>query len=49
MNLKTIFGAFFVIAAPAALADNHASDKAQWSAGAPLEIYGCSFKDGIDG
>ena len=49
MKLKTIFGAFCIAAAPAVLADNHASDNAQWSAGAPLEIYGCSFKDGIDG
>ena len=33
----------------AAIADNHGADAPQWGVGNPVEIYGCQFKDGVDG
>ena len=41
--------AMFMAASTVTFADNHAGDMPQWGAGAPLEIYGCKFKDGING
>ena len=49
MKLKNFFGFICIATAPVVLSDNHASDGVQWSTGAPLEMYGCSFKEGIDG
>ena len=49
MKLKNLLGFICIATAPVVLSDNHASDGVQWSMGAPLEMYGCSFKEGIDG
>ena len=49
MKIPSLIGAACIIAAPLALADNHASGDPEWSMGNPVEIYGCSFKDGVNG
>ena len=49
MKIPSLVGAAYIIAAPLALADNHASGNPEWSMGNPVEIYGCSFKDGVNG
>ena len=47
---KTPFIAAICLAASTlTFADNHAGDTPQWGAGAPIEIYGCKFKDGVNG
>ena len=49
MNTQSLIAAAFIAASPLAFADNHASDELEWSMGSPVEIYGCSFKEGVDG
>ena len=48
MNTQSLIAAAFIAASPLAFADNHASDELEWSMGNPVEIYGCSFKEGVD-
>ena len=49
MKIPSLVGVACIVAAPLALADNHASGNPEWSMGNPVEIYGCSFKDGVNG
>jgi hypothetical protein len=49
MNFRLLIGVAGIAAASVALADNHPANEPEWSMGSPVEIYGCSFKDGIDG
>ena len=49
LNFRLLIGAAGIAAASLTLADNHAASEPEWSMGNPVEIYGCSFKDGIDG
>ena len=49
MNFRLLIGAAGIAVASFTLADNHAANEPEWSMGSPVEIYGCSFKDGIDG
>jgi hypothetical protein len=49
MRFQSILGAICVAISSSALADNHASGEPEWSMGSPVEIYGCKFKDGING
>ena len=44
MKIPSLVGVACIVAAPLALADNHASGNPEWSMGNPVEIYGCSFK-----
>ena len=47
MNFRLLIGAAGIAVASFTLADNHAASEPEWSMGNPVEIYGCSFKDGI--
>jgi hypothetical protein len=49
MNFRLLIGVAGIAATSVALADNHAANEPEWSMGNPVEIYGCSFKDGING
>ncbi len=49
MRNIAFIAAMCMAASTVTFADNHAGDMPQWGAGAPLEIYGCKFKDGVDG
>ena len=49
MRSHALIGAICLAAVPLGFADSHTNDPLEWSRGAPLEIYGCKFKEGIKG
>ena len=49
MKIQSLLGTACLLFTPLALADDHASGEAEWAMGNPVEIYGCSFKEGVDG
>ncbi|MBO74484.1 MAG: hypothetical protein CMD33_04335 [Flavobacteriales bacterium] len=49
MKIPSLIGVACISAAPLALADNHSSSSPEWSLGAPLEMYNCSFTEGVNG
>ena len=49
MKISTLISLAFIIATPLAIADDHSSSSPEWSAGAPLEMYNCSFTEGVNG
>ena len=49
MKICAFAGAFSIAFTAASIADNHAPDAPEWGMGNPVEIYGCQFKDGVDG
>ena len=49
MKISTLINLACIIATPLALADDHGSSSLEWGVGAPLEIYNCSFKEGVNG
>ena len=49
MKISTLISLTCVIATPLAIADDHSSSSPEWSAGAPLEMYNCSFTEGVNG
>ena len=49
MKISKLINLACIIATPLALADDHGSSSLEWGVGAPLEIYNCSFKEGVNG
>lgn len=49
MKISTLISLACIIATPLAIADDHSSSSPEWSAGAPLEMYNCSFTEGVNG
>ena len=49
MKISTLIRLACIIATPLAIADDHSSSSPEWSAGAPLEMYNCSFTEGVNG
>ena len=49
MKISTLLSLACIIATPLAIADDHSSSSPEWSAGAPLEMYNCSFTEGVNG
>ena len=49
MKISTLIALACIIATPLALADNHGSSSPEWGVGAPLEMYNCSFTEGVNG
>mgnify|MGYP001308451197 FL=1 len=49
MKISTLISLACIIATPLAMADDHSSTSPEWSAGAPLEMYNCSFTGGVNG
>ena len=49
MKISTLISLACIIATPLAIADDHSSSSPEWSAGAPLEMYYCSFTEGVNG
>ena len=49
MKICAFAGAFSIAFTAASIAENHAPDAPEWGMGNPVEIYGCQFKDGVDG
>jgi hypothetical protein len=49
MKSKLLLLGTLVLCHTQSIADNHAGTEPTWSMGAPVEIYGCSFKEGVDG
>lgn len=49
MKIQTLICVTGLAFTTASIADNHGADAPQWGMGNPVEIYGCQFKDGVDG
>ena len=49
MKISTLISLACIIATPLAIADDHSSSSPEWSTGAPLEMYNCSFTEGVNG
>ena len=49
MKISTLISLACIIATPLTIADDHSSSSPEWSAGAPLEMYNCSFTEGVNG
>ena len=49
MKIQTLLCVTGLAFTTASVADNHGADAPQWGMGNPVEIYGCQFKDGVDG
>ena len=49
MKISKLISLACIIATPLAIADDHSSSSPEWSAGAPLEMYNCSFTEGVNG
>ena len=49
MNFKLLINASVAITATLAGTASHAEETPTWATGNPVEIYGCNFKDGVNG
>jgi len=49
MNFKLLINASVAITATLAVTASHAEETPTWATGNPVEIYGCNFKDGVNG
>ncbi len=49
MKSKLLLLATLVLCHTQSIAENHAGTESTWSMGAPVEIYGCRFREGVDG
>lgn len=49
INFKTLISASIVLTGSLAVTEMQADDTPTWGQGNPVEIYGCSFTDGVNG